>query len=462
MEWTSQAVRGSAAAFAGVYERHHRALYRYCCALLGDEEEARDALQSTMTKAFAALRFEERDFELRPWLFRIAHNEAVSRLRQRRDAVGIDVAHTLATDSLAQTVEDRERIAQLRADLRELPERQRAALLLRELSGLGHAEIAAVLGGSPATVKQTIFAARTALNECAEGRAMLCTEVQRMLSGGDGRVLRSRRMRAHVRACRSCREFQAALDGRPMDLAALAPVPAACATWLSRLLVSGGESGAGAVATKVAAVVAATAALAGATTAVREVTRETGRPAASAHASASAPSDRVALARASTALPTALVAPGSRERTRPRLATGAVHHRPSLAAATTVTVKAANIPASPSSSAPSDAAPTKSVADQEPPAGRGPAAQQPPAAASKPAARAWRAPTKGAPPPRERRARADRPAEPGGQGAAKPDAPGHATPPAAAPASPPGVAQTPAATGPPDDPGASGRAHNQK
>src|SRR5215217_176218 len=208
MEWTSpvrsQAVRGSAAAFTAVYERHHRALYRYCRSLLGDDEDARDALQSTMTRAFAALRFEERDFELRPWLFRIAHNEAVSRLRQRRDAVEPHDVETLSTDSLAQAVEVRERLAQLRADLQDLPERQRAALVMRELSGLGHAEIAAVLGGSPQTVKQTIFEARSALHECAEGRAMSCAEVQRTLSDRDGRVCRGRRVRAHIRGCRAC------------------------------------------------------------------------------------------------------------------------------------------------------------------------------------------------------------------------------------------------------------------
>jgi RNA polymerase sigma factor (sigma-70 family) len=280
MEWTSpvrsQAARSSAAAFTAVYERHHRALYRYCRSLLGDDEEARDALQSTMAKAFAALRFEERDFEVRPWLFRIAHNEAVSRLRQRRVAVDLDVVDTLTTDSLAQTVEVRERLAQLRADLEDLPERQRAALVMRELSGLGHAEIAAVLGGSPQTVKQTIFEARSALHECVEGRGMACAEVQRMLSDGDGRVLRGRRMRAHVRACRACQEFKAALAERPADLAALAPAPAVGAMWLGRLLAAAGGSSAGGVAgtlaTKTVAVVVAAATLAGTATVVHEAT----------------------------------------------------------------------------------------------------------------------------------------------------------------------------------------------
>ena len=68
------ASRGSARAFALLYERHHQALYRYCRSILHDDEDARDALQSTMAKALAALRDEKRDFELRPWLFRIAHN----------------------------------------------------------------------------------------------------------------------------------------------------------------------------------------------------------------------------------------------------------------------------------------------------------------------------------------------------------------------------------------------------
>ena len=72
-------------------------------------------------------------------------------------------------DSLAQTVEDRERLALLRADLRDLPERQRSALVLRELSGLSHEEIAAVLDSSARAVKQTIFEARAALQRVRRG-----------------------------------------------------------------------------------------------------------------------------------------------------------------------------------------------------------------------------------------------------------------------------------------------------
>src|SRR4051812_35232312 len=241
----SQTARGDDAALAAMYERHHQALYRYCRSILHNDEDARDALQSTMVKALAALRDEERDFELRPWLFRIAHNEAISRLRQRRDTVELEAATTLGTDTLPQAVEDRERLALLRADLRDLPERQRAALVLRELSGLSHDEIAVTLDCCARAVKQTIFEARAGLHECAEGRTMPCADMQRALSAGDGRVLRGRRVRAHVRSSRACRTFKTALAQRPADLAALAPAlpVSAAAALLAHLLPGAAKAG---------------------------------------------------------------------------------------------------------------------------------------------------------------------------------------------------------------------------
>src|SRR3954447_2491556 len=103
----TRAARGDAAAFAAVYERHHQALYRYCRSILRHEEDAQDALQSTMARAFAALEREERDFELRPWLFRIGPKEAVSILRRRRDTAELDDAAHDAR-SLEERVEERE------------------------------------------------------------------------------------------------------------------------------------------------------------------------------------------------------------------------------------------------------------------------------------------------------------------------------------------------------------------
>src|SRR3954471_3353981 len=214
--------RAEAARFASVYERHHQALYRYCRSILRHDEDAQDALQSAMTRAFAALQTERRELELRPWLFRIAHNEAVTILRRRSETSMLDES-LRAVGALEDRVLERETLRLLRHDLAELPERQRCALVLRELNGLGHEEIAVVLGIAPTAVKQAIFEGRSALLRCREGRDAACDEMQRILSDGDGRVVRSQRVRAHLRACAGCRAFRSDLGRRPRDLALLAP-----------------------------------------------------------------------------------------------------------------------------------------------------------------------------------------------------------------------------------------------
>src|SRR5438034_8876534 len=70
------AAAGSERAFAAIYERHARSLYRYCRSILHHDQDAQDALQAAMTRALAALSRGAPDAPLRPWLFRIAHNEA--------------------------------------------------------------------------------------------------------------------------------------------------------------------------------------------------------------------------------------------------------------------------------------------------------------------------------------------------------------------------------------------------
>jgi RNA polymerase sigma factor (sigma-70 family) len=248
-EWLAKRVSmGSTRAFAVLYRRHHQALYRYCRSIVHDDDDAQDALQSAMMRALAALQARKRDVAVRPWLFRIVHNEAVSLLRRRRSHSSLVEGLEPADGGLERTVEQRERFAGLIADLRCLAERQRAALVMRELSGLSIEEIAAALSTSPGAAKQSVFEARSALQEFEEGRAMECEAVRRAISDGDGRVLRARKIRAHLRACPGCRDFELMITKRTAELHALAPaLPAVAASaMLARLLahgMGGGHSG---------------------------------------------------------------------------------------------------------------------------------------------------------------------------------------------------------------------------
>jgi RNA polymerase sigma factor (sigma-70 family) len=238
------AKRGDRNAFEAIFRRYHQELYRYCRAILGDEDEAHDALQNTMAAALHSLPGNERELALRPWLYRVAHNEAVSILRRRQqtlDPVRIEQLRSPAAD--AET-ESRERLRRLVADLRTLPERQRSAIVMRELSGLGYDEIAQALDASEGTARQTVYEARVALQALAEGAEMDCELARRAVSDGDGRVLRGRRLRAHLRACGSCRDFEAGINGRRADLQLLAPpLPALAASGIFAAII--GKAGSG-------------------------------------------------------------------------------------------------------------------------------------------------------------------------------------------------------------------------
>ncbi|MDQ6749588.1 MAG: RNA polymerase sigma factor [Actinomycetota bacterium] len=263
---------GSERAFAALYQRYHQPLYRYCRSMLRDDADAQDALQSAFAGALVALRRDQRDAPLRPWLYRIAHNEAISLLRRRRpeDAFSEGSGPASASASAQDVAEERARLALLLADLRELPERQRGALVMRELSGLSHEDAALALGISVGAAKQTVFEARRSLAEFSEGRAMACEEICRTVSDGDGRALRSRRVRAHLRDCAGCAAFAAAIPARAADLRALAPpLPGVAAAGLLARIIGGGSGhGSGGAGGAVAATAGKSAGMALATKAV--------------------------------------------------------------------------------------------------------------------------------------------------------------------------------------------------
>jgi RNA polymerase sigma factor (sigma-70 family) len=234
-----QAARGSDRAFTAIYERYYQPLYRYCRSIVRNDTDAQDALQSTFTSALAALQRDARNAPLRPWLYRIAHNESISLLRRRRRDQHEEVTEwTALASSVEEQASGRARWQRLVDDLAELPERQRGALLLRELAGLSHEDIAVALGVTVGAAKQAIFEARQGLTELEEGRAMSCEEVRRRVSEGDRRILRGRRVRSHIRSCAACEAFAVAIPARQTELRALAPTlpPAVAGVVLSRVI----------------------------------------------------------------------------------------------------------------------------------------------------------------------------------------------------------------------------------
>ena len=154
-------------AFEAIVTRYRRPLLRYCRRLL-PPERAEDAVQQAFLNAYRAIGAGEAELNLRPWLYRIAHNASMSLLRQN------GWTHEELDEQFdgvmqpPQAVEERERVREVMRAVRDLPPRQRDAMVLRELEGRSYEEIAAILDLPLGTVKTYIHRARHELREALQ------------------------------------------------------------------------------------------------------------------------------------------------------------------------------------------------------------------------------------------------------------------------------------------------------
>ena len=125
--------------------------------------DAEDVVQHAFLAADREFRSGRPPKAIRAWLYTVARNGCVSILRARRDEPGAADAGMPSTENLAAEVEQREDLRGLLADLRELPDDQRTALLLAEMGELSHPEVAKVIGVRPGKVKALVFQARETL-----------------------------------------------------------------------------------------------------------------------------------------------------------------------------------------------------------------------------------------------------------------------------------------------------------
>lgn len=216
--------RGNEAAFETLYERHGAAMLSLCRHLLSSQEEAEEALQHAFAAVWSYLqRHRPVPPRLRPWLFAIARNRCLSLLRARRPAA-LELGEVPCTAGLADEVTRRADVRGLLSDLRDLPEEQRTALLLSELGGLSHTDIAAVLSRKEDSVKGLVFRARSTLIDWREARETPCKQFREQLSVLRGGALRRKILRRHLQGCPGCRAFRHELRRQRGMIAVILPV----------------------------------------------------------------------------------------------------------------------------------------------------------------------------------------------------------------------------------------------
>jgi RNA polymerase sigma factor (sigma-70 family) len=219
--------RGQHAAFETLFSRYQSRLLAFCRHMLGSKEDAEDVLQEVFVAAFNAILADEREINVRPWLYRIARNRSLNHLR-RASAIGVDSMDTHFAEggiSTAEKVMRRESFRQLIGDVQQLPETQRTALLLREIDALSYEQISDAMETTVPAVKSLLVRARISLAEAAEARRLTCDEARlQMGEVAEGLVKTSPAVRRHVRDCERCRAFRKQLKDNNVALAAIFPV----------------------------------------------------------------------------------------------------------------------------------------------------------------------------------------------------------------------------------------------
>ena len=213
-------VAGDRAALAAIYDRYAPSLFDTATALLGDRDEAADVVQDTFLAAHQHLARLRDPSRLRAWLFAVARHEVERRGRKRRRAVPTATVAEMApsvTPDLGADVQGTELAAMVRAAAAGLDERDQLVLELSMRQGLEGADLAAVLGVTPAQSYTLVFRMRERVSRALGALVVArtgrrdCAELAAILQGWDGTfsVLVRKHVARHVEHCDTCERTRA-------------------------------------------------------------------------------------------------------------------------------------------------------------------------------------------------------------------------------------------------------------
>lgn len=242
----SAAADGDRQAFAEIYDRYADRLYDYCVGLLGDRDAAADCVQDSFCVAATDLGALREPDRLRPWLYSIARNHAMRRLRHRyREEVSDEVPDMASPEASPETLAGQNELALLVAEAGGgLSDRDRELLDLSYRHGLDGPELADALGVTLTSANTRMFRLRQTVERClgallvaraARTNPHACPALATILKGWDGQftVLLRKRMARHIDSCRSCEQDQRR-QVNPVALLGGAPVFIPAPGWLRR------------------------------------------------------------------------------------------------------------------------------------------------------------------------------------------------------------------------------------
>lgn len=154
--------QGSLEEYRHVVQKYQKSIFKYCYHMLGDVEEAEDAVQEVFIKAYRKLDSYKEGTSFSSWLYKIAYNHCVDYLRKRKYFRFVPLSDSTVSDfdTTAYSVEKDELSQTLQKALSMLSAEDRTVLMLRILEEKSYEEIAHILGKRQAAVRKKYERAR--------------------------------------------------------------------------------------------------------------------------------------------------------------------------------------------------------------------------------------------------------------------------------------------------------------
>jgi RNA polymerase sigma-70 factor (ECF subfamily) len=156
-------VAGDPDAFSALVRRHQDRLWAVALRTLGNREEAADALQDALLSAFRSAATYRGDARVTTWLHRVVVNACLDRVRRQKARPTVPMPDDGGPADPRDRLADRETAIEIEVALADLPDEQRAALVLVDVHGMPVEDVAAVLGVPVGTVKSRCFRGRARL-----------------------------------------------------------------------------------------------------------------------------------------------------------------------------------------------------------------------------------------------------------------------------------------------------------
>jgi RNA polymerase sigma factor (sigma-70 family) len=240
---------GDRAAFGQMYDRYADRLHDFCIGMLHDRDGAADCVQDCFCVAATRLPQLRDPDKLRAWLYSIARNEALRRIRdRRRETPSDELPETASGDPGPDALAARTELADLIADAAGgLTERDRSVLELAFRHGLNGPDLADALGVTPTNANTIVHRLRDTIERSLGALVVArrvhssggCPELAAMLEGWDGHfnVLMRKRISRHIESCDSCDKDRRALAS-PAALLGAVPVFIPAPEWLRERTMS--------------------------------------------------------------------------------------------------------------------------------------------------------------------------------------------------------------------------------